>query len=109
MDEFDEYLKKWPWYLFLCLAWTLFAVFPLVSGMFYHSNLPILPDWIDIFRFSLTVLGYGTLGCWLYAMSGQRGVDERTGMKRPTTMERLFGASIINLICTILFTLIAMN
>ena len=30
-------------------------------------------------------------------------------MKRPTTMERLFGASIINLICAILFTLMAMN
>lgn len=87
----------------LILLWTLFGAAPVVTDLFGFHHLGALPSWDEQARFALAMLGYCTVGGYLFAVTGQRGIDNE-GNPYPTALERL-GRSILP---TIAFSALAL-
>jgi hypothetical protein len=79
--------------LVLAACWSAYVSFPLVFELFYASRVAPYPAWDEQLLHALAVLGYGTIGCWFYAITGLKGLDHQ-GMKRPGIFERLCMATL---------------
>lgn len=89
----------------VALAWIAYGLFPLVSGLFH---VPRTPYWEESLLFALAAFGYCTIGCWLYAITGRRGVDE-CGQRHDTTLERMRIATFFSVFAFIFALLMALD
>ena len=57
----------------LAAVWLAYGVFALFSGFFDASYLRYSVLWEEKLRHTLSMLGYGTIGCWFYVLTGRDG------------------------------------
>ena len=91
--------------LILAICWIGYGSFPIVSELFSHSRVGLAPTWDVKLLHALAILGYGTIGSWLYAFTGRKGVDHR-GFPLPGVFERLCMATGVSVLFFVFFLLV---
>lgn len=84
----------------LVACWGTYASFPIVFNVFDARHVDDL-YWESVLRHALAILGYGTIGCWLYAFTGRKGLDHR-GFPHPGRFERLCLATLVSVMLFVL-------